>query len=132
MIYKVSKKEKAVVIMVIFMAIIIISILFYGTIYAVVILLPLGVPIYREQKRRIINKKKKQIKCPIDNIKQIKYTRITFINFLLAYFSTGYSPGWFQISFKNRVGRIYGYGFFVKYSDLKKLPKEFLEKVTIQ
>ena len=29
----------------------------------------------------IINKKKKQIKCPIDNIKQIKYTRITFINF---------------------------------------------------
>ena len=62
MIYKVSKKEKAVVIMVIFMAIIIISILFYGTIYAVVILLPLGVPIYREQKRRIINKKKKELK----------------------------------------------------------------------
>lgn len=44
------------------MAIIIISILFYGTIYAVVILLPLGVPIYREQKRRIINKKKKELK----------------------------------------------------------------------
>ena len=62
MIYKVSKKEKAVVIMMIFMAIIIISILFYGTIYAVVILLPLGVPIYREQKRRIINKKKKELK----------------------------------------------------------------------
>ena len=62
MIYKVSKKEKAVVIMVIFMAIIIISILFYGTIYAVVILLPLGVPIYREHKRRIINKKKKELK----------------------------------------------------------------------
>ena len=62
MIYKVSKKEKAVVIMVIFMAIIIISILFYGTIYAVVILLPLGVPIYRDQKRRIINKKKKELK----------------------------------------------------------------------
>ena len=62
MIHKVSKKEKAVVIMVIFMAIIIISILFYGTIYAVVILLPLGVPIYREQKRRIINKKKKELK----------------------------------------------------------------------
>lgn len=62
MIYKVSKKEKTVVIMVIFMAIIIISILFYGTIYAVVILLPLGVPIYREQKRRIINKKKKELK----------------------------------------------------------------------
>ena len=62
MIYKVSKKEKAVVIMVIFIAIIIISILFYGTIYAVVILLPLGVPIYREQKRRIINKKKKELK----------------------------------------------------------------------
>lgn len=62
MIYKVSKKEKAVVMMVIFMAIIIISILFYGTIYAVVILLPLGVPIYREQKRRIINKKKKELK----------------------------------------------------------------------
>ena len=62
MIYKVSKKERAVVIMVIFMAIIIISILFYGTIYAVVILLPLGVPIYREQKRRIINKKKKELK----------------------------------------------------------------------
>ena len=62
MIYKGSKKEKAVVIMVIFMAIIIISILFYGTIYAVVILLPLGVPIYREQKRRIINKKKKELK----------------------------------------------------------------------
>ena len=62
MIYKVSKKEKAVAIMVIFMAIIIISILFYGTIYAVVILLPLGVPIYREQKRRIINKKKKELK----------------------------------------------------------------------
>lgn len=62
MIYKVSKKEKAVIIMVIFMAIIIISILFYGTIYAVVILLPLGVPIYREQKRRIINKKKKELK----------------------------------------------------------------------
>lgn len=62
MIYKVSKKEKAVVIMVIFMAIIIISILFYGTIYAVVILLPLGVPIYREQKRRIINIKKKELK----------------------------------------------------------------------
>ena len=61
MIYKVSKKEKAVVIMMIFMAIIIISILFYGTIYAVVILLPLGVPIYREQKRRIINKKKKEL-----------------------------------------------------------------------
>ena len=33
----------------------------------------------------IINKKKKQIKCPIDNIKQINYTRITFINFLLMY-----------------------------------------------
>ncbi len=79
----------------------------------------------------IINKKRNKLKCPVDNIKQIKYTRITFINFLLAYFSTGYSPGWFQISFKNRVGRIYGYGFFVKYSDLKKLPKEFLEKVTI-
>ena len=62
MIYKVSKKEKAVVIMVIFMAIIIISILFYGTIYAVVILLPLGVPLYWEQKRRIINKKKKELK----------------------------------------------------------------------
>ncbi len=62
MIYKVSKKEKAVVIMVIFTAIIIISMLFYGTIYAAVILLPLGVPIYREQKRRIINKKKKELK----------------------------------------------------------------------
>lgn len=62
MIYKVSKKEKAVVIMVIFTAIIIISMLFYGTIYAAVILLPLGVPIYREQKRRIVNKKKKELK----------------------------------------------------------------------
>ena len=79
----------------------------------------------------IINKKKKQIKCPVDNIKQINYTRITFINFLLAY-CTDYQPGWFQITFKNRVDKMYSYGFFVKYSALKKLPKEFLEKVTIQ
>ena len=78
----------------------------------------------------IINKKKKQIKCPIDNIKQIDYTRITFFNYLFMY-GFGYPPGWFQIIFKNRVGRTYGYGFFVKYSDLKKLPKGFLKKVTI-
>ena len=72
MIYKVSKKEKAVVIMVIFMAIIIISILFYGTIYAVVILLPLGVPIYREQKRRIINKKKKELKVQFKDMLMVR------------------------------------------------------------
>lgn len=78
----------------------------------------------------IINKKKKQIKSPVDNIKQINYTRITFINFLLAY-GSDYPPGWFQITFKNRVDKMYSYGFFVKYSDLKKLPKEFLEKVII-
>lgn len=31
----------------------------------------------------IINKKKKQIKCPVDNIKQINYTRITLLIFCL-------------------------------------------------
>ena len=47
-------------------------------------------------------------------------------------YGSDYPPGWFQITFKNRVDKMYSYGFFVKYSDLKKLPKEFLEKVTIQ
>ena len=32
----------------------------------------------------IINKKKKQIKCPIDNIKELNYTRITFLIFCLC------------------------------------------------
>ncbi len=78
----------------------------------------------------IIDRKKEQIKISIDNIKNIRYTCKTFLNYLLIY-GLSVSPGWLQINFVNRIGWRKGYALKIKYEDLKKLPKELLEKIEI-
>lgn len=78
----------------------------------------------------IIDRKKEQIKISTDNIKNIQYTRKTFLNYLLIY-GLNVSPGWLQINFVNRIRWRKGYALKIKYEDLKKLPKELLEKIVI-
>lgn len=78
----------------------------------------------------IIDRKKEHIKISIDNIKMMQYTRKTFLNYLLIY-GLSVSPGWLKISFINRIGWRKEYAFKIKYNDLKKLPKELLEKIEI-
>ena len=78
----------------------------------------------------IIKRKKEEFKISIDNIKNMQYTRKTFLNYLLIY-GLSVSPGWVQINFVNRIGWRKGYSLKIKYEDLKKFPKELLEKIEI-
>ncbi len=78
----------------------------------------------------IIDRKKEKIRISIDNIKNMQYTRKTFLNYLLIY-GLNVSPGWLQINFVNRIGRRKGYALKIKYEDLKNFPKELLKKIVI-
>ena len=78
----------------------------------------------------VINRKKGQIRIAIDNIKNIQYTRKTFLNYLLIY-GLSVFPGWLQINFINRIGWRRGYAIKIKYEDLKRFPKEILDKIVI-
>lgn len=78
----------------------------------------------------VINRKKGQIRIAIDNIKNIQYTRKTFLNYLLIY-GLSVFPGWLQINFINRIGWRRGYALKIKYEDLKRFPKEILDKIVI-
>ncbi len=78
----------------------------------------------------IIDRKKEQIKIPIDNIQMMRYTRKTFLNYFLIN-GLSVSPGWLQIYFINRIGWRKGYAIKIKYDDLKLLPKGLFEKIEI-
>ena len=48
----------------------------------------------------VIKRKNKNIIIPISNIKDMRYTKRTFLNYLLIY-GLSVSPGWLYIRFNN-------------------------------
>lgn len=61
MIYKMTKKEIIINIGIILWAITIISYLFYGTVWAAFALFPLGIPIFKQKKKKLEEKKKQEL-----------------------------------------------------------------------
>lgn len=61
MIYKMIKKEVIVHLAIILLAIIVVAYLFYGTVWAAFVLFPLAVLIFKQRKRKIIEKKKQEM-----------------------------------------------------------------------
>ncbi|MDE6660810.1 MAG: hypothetical protein K2J93_03165 [Anaeroplasmataceae bacterium] len=81
-------------------------------------------------KEMIIKKKKDNFIIPLDNIKEMEYTKKTFLNYLLI-FGLSVSPGWLQIKFKNKIEKRKSYSLKIKYEDLQKFPKEIFSTIEI-
>ncbi len=75
----------------------------------------------------VIKRKNKNIIIPINNIKDMRYTKRTFLNYLLMYGS----PGWLYIRFNNKIGWRKGIAIKVKYSDLVKFPENVFSRIDI-
>lgn len=78
----------------------------------------------------VIKRKNKNIIIPINNIKDMRYTKRTFLNYLLIY-GLSVSPGWLDIRFNNKIGWRKGIAIRIKYSDLEKFPKNIFSKIDI-
>lgn len=78
----------------------------------------------------IIKRKKNDFIIPLNNIKEIHYTKKSFLNYLLIYGLTVY-PGWLQVNFKAKMGKRKNYSIKIKYKDLLKFPKQFYELIDI-
>lgn len=78
----------------------------------------------------VIKRKNKNIIIPINNIKDMRYTKRTFLNYLLIY-GLSVSPGWLYIRFNNKIGWRKGITIKIKYSDLEKLPENVFSKIDI-
>jgi tight adherence protein B len=103
MIYKMTKKEIIVNLGIILLAIIIIAILFYGTIKVALLLLPLAVPIFRQRKRKIIERKKEKLEI------QFKDMLISVSDSL----KTGYSMHNALIESYKDLMSVYGYDSYI-------------------
>lgn len=78
----------------------------------------------------VIKRKNKNIIIPINNIKDMRYTKRTFLNYLLMY-GLSVPPGWLYIIFNNKIGWRKGIAIKVKYSDLEKFPKNVFSRIDI-
>ncbi len=78
----------------------------------------------------VIKRKNKNIIIPINNIKDIRYTKRTFLNYLLMD-GLSVSPGWLYIRFNNKIGWRKGIAIKVKYSDLEKFPENVFLRIDI-
>lgn len=78
----------------------------------------------------IIKRKNKNLIIPISNIKDIRYTKKTFLNYILIY-GLAVSPGWLYIRFINKIGWRKGIAIKIKYSDLEKIPEKVFSKIYI-
>lgn len=78
----------------------------------------------------VIKRKNKNIIIPINNIKDMRYTKRTFLNYLLIY-GLSVSPGWLDIRFNNKIGWRKGIAIRIKYSDLEKFPENIFSKIDI-
>lgn len=77
-----------------------------------------------------IKRKNKNIIIPISNIKDMRYTKRTFLNYLLIY-GLSVSPGWLYIRFNNKIGWRKGITIKIKYSDLEKFPENVFSRIDI-
>lgn len=78
----------------------------------------------------VIKRKNKNIIIPINNIKDMRYTKRTFLNYLLMD-GLSVSPGWLYIRFNNKIGWRKGIAIKVKYSDLEKFPENVFSRIDI-
>lgn len=78
----------------------------------------------------VIKRKNKNIIIPINNIKDMRYTKRTFLNYLLMY-GLSVSPGWLYIRFNNKISWRKGIAIKVKYSDLEKFPENVFSRIDI-
>lgn len=78
----------------------------------------------------VIKRKNKNIIIPISNIKDMRYTKRTFLNYLLIY-GLSVSPGWLYIRFNNKIGWRKGITIKIKYSDLEKFPENVFSRIDI-
>lgn len=78
----------------------------------------------------VIKRKNKNIIIPINNIKDMRYTKRTFLNYLLMD-GLSVSPGWLYIRFNNKIGWRKGIAIKVKYSDLEKFPENVFLRIDI-
>lgn len=78
----------------------------------------------------VIKRKNKNIIIPINNIKDMRYTKRTFLNYLLIY-GLSVSPGWLYIRFNNKIGWRKGITIKIKYYDLKKFPENVFSRIDI-
>lgn len=78
----------------------------------------------------VIKRKNKNIIIPINNIKDMRYTKRTFLNYLLMD-GLSVSPGWLYIRFNNKTGWRKGIAIKVKYSDLEKFPENVFSRIDI-
>ncbi len=78
----------------------------------------------------VIKRKNKNIIIPINNIKDMRYTKRTFLNYLLIY-GLSVSPGWLYIRCNNKIGWRKGITIKIKYSDLEKFPKNVFSRIDI-
>lgn len=78
----------------------------------------------------VIKRKNKNIIIPISNIKDMRYTKRTFLNYLLIY-GLSVSPGWLYIRFNNKIGWRKGTTIKIKYSDLEKFPENVFSRIDI-
>ena len=103
MIYKITKKEAVVNLAVILLAIIVIAFLFYKTVWAVFVLLPFGMLIYKQRKKTTIEKKKQKLEI------QFKDMLISMSDAL----KTGYSVNnALKESYKDMI-LVYGYNSYI-------------------
>lgn len=78
----------------------------------------------------VVKRKNKNIIIPINNIKDMRYTKRTFLNYLLMD-GLSVSPGWLYIRFNNKIGWRKGIAIKVKYSDLEKFPENVFSRIDI-
>ncbi len=78
----------------------------------------------------VIKRKNKNIIIPISNIKDMRYTKRTFLNYLLIY-GLSVSPGWLYIRLNNKIGWRKGITIKIKYSDLEKFPENVFSRIDI-
>lgn len=78
----------------------------------------------------VVKRKNKNIIIPINNIKDMRYTKRTFLNYLLMD-GLSVSPGWLYIRFNNKIGWRKGIAIKVKYSDLEKFSENVFSRIDI-
>jgi tight adherence protein B len=63
MIHKLSTKEKLIQIAVLLLLIMFLAKMFYGTFFAGVVLIPMIIPLYKQRKKQLLEKKKQKMEC---------------------------------------------------------------------